>query len=143
MTNIDSKKGLTPPTIQDVKVTGGFWAHAQDTNANTTLPIEYEQCKQTGRIDAFRLDWTPDSNRPKPHYFWDSDVAKWIEGAAYSLSHHPDPKLQSQVDAIFVRCAVECMDSENPGECSHPVRMHKRIRVKKKMQILVHGFNGR
>ncbi len=100
MTNIDSKKGLTPPPIQDVKVTGGFWAHAQNTNANTTLPIEYEQCKHTGRIDAFRLDWTPDSNRPKPHYFWDSDVAKWIEGAAYSLSHHPDPKLQSQVDEV-------------------------------------------
>ncbi len=100
MINSDSKKGLTPLSIQDVKITGGFWARVQNTNASTTLPIEYEQCKQTGRIDAFRLDWTPDSNRPKPHYFWDSDVAKWIEGAAYSLSHHPDPKLQSQVDEV-------------------------------------------
>jgi len=70
-----------------------------ETNRLVTLPIEYEQCRGTGRIDAFRLDWQPGQPNP-PHIFWDSDVAKWIEAAAYSLATHPDPKLERLVDGV-------------------------------------------
>jgi uncharacterized protein len=70
-----------------------------ETNRQVTLPIEYRQCKDTGRIDAFRLNWQPGQPNP-PHVFWDSDVAKWIEAAAYSLATHPDPKLERLVDGV-------------------------------------------
>ena len=33
--------------------------------------------------------------------FQDSDVAKWLEVAAYSLAIHPDPKLEEQVDELI------------------------------------------
>lgn len=83
--------------LKRVRLTGGFWAARQETNRRVTLPIEHEQLLRTGRLDAFRLTWRPgDPNRP--HQFWDSDVAKWIEAAAYSLATHPDPDLEAQVD---------------------------------------------
>ena len=40
------------------------------------------QCKETGRIDAFRLDWKP-GGAGAPHLLG-LGVAKWIEAASYS-----------------------------------------------------------
>ena len=43
--------------------------------------------RETGRIDAWRLQWKP-GTEPKPHIFRDSDVAKWIESASYYCAGH-------------------------------------------------------
>ena len=32
--------------------------------------------------------------------FWDSDVGKWIEAAAYALAHRRDPDIEAKIDAI-------------------------------------------
>ncbi|HEX6551207.1 MAG TPA: beta-L-arabinofuranosidase domain-containing protein, partial [Ktedonobacteraceae bacterium] len=57
-------------------------------------------CQETGRIGALRLDWKP-GMEPVPHIFWDSDIAKWLEAASYSLGTHPDPALEAQVDEVI------------------------------------------
>ena len=36
----------------------------------------------------------------KPHIYWDSDVVKWIEGAAYFLLKQKDEKLEAKVDDL-------------------------------------------
>jgi len=60
--------------------------------------MEYQQCKETGRIDAWR--WQ--KGQPNmPHVFWDSDVGKWFEAAAYSLSTHPDKALEEKIDSAI------------------------------------------
>lgn len=82
-----------------VVLSDGFWAARQAVNRDITLPIEYEQCRTTGRIDAWKLDWRPGMPN-EPHIFWDSDVAKWIEAAAYSLAAHRDEKLEARVDEV-------------------------------------------
>ena len=60
----------------------------------------FQQLKASGRLDAYRLDWQPDSEQPQPHVFWDSDVAKWVEGACYSLINQSDQALQRKVDHV-------------------------------------------
>jgi DUF1680 family protein len=75
-----------------------------EVNHEQTIPHEYKQCKDTGRIDAFLLNWKP-GMEPKPHYFWDSDVAKWIEAASYSLATHPDPELDALLDEVIDKSA--------------------------------------
>src|SRR5262249_54964814 len=64
-----------------------------------TLPIERKQLQETGAIDSLRLTWKAGDPKP-PHIFWDSDIAKWIEAAAYSLATSPDPELEKQVDEV-------------------------------------------
>ncbi len=59
------------------------------------LPI----CEQTNRIKAIKKAWEPGETK-KSHIFWDSDIAKWLEAACYSLIHFPDPKLEAQVKDI-------------------------------------------
>lgn len=90
---------FTAVTIDDV-----FWTPRLEANRERTIPIEYDQCKMTGRIDALRLEWEP--GQKEPHFFWDSDVAKWIEAAAYSLATHPDPQLDALVDEVVALFAA-------------------------------------
>ena len=94
------KRKLTPVQLSDTQIEGGFWGPRLDIVREVTLPIQYEQCKKTGRINAWKLDWREGQPR-KPHIFWDSDVAKWIEAAGYSLSRHPDKKLEKLVDGVI------------------------------------------
>jgi DUF1680 family protein len=61
-------------------------------------------CQETGRIDAYRLDWKPGMEKA-PHQFWDSDVAKWIEAASHSLATHPDPTLDALLDEVIALIA--------------------------------------
>lgn len=62
--------------------------------------------KRTGRYDAFRLKWHPSYDDsptiwPVPnHLFWDSDVAKWIEGACYLLESRADDKVDEAVKEL-------------------------------------------
>ncbi|MCR5694745.1 MAG: glycoside hydrolase family 127 protein [Clostridia bacterium] len=85
--------------FNDVKITGGFWRKRIDLVRNTTLKAVYDRFSDTGRFAAFRCDWK-EGMPNKPHYFWDSDVAKWIEGAAYLLQEKRDPELEAIVDGI-------------------------------------------
>jgi len=90
---------LAPVPLAQVEITGGFWEQRQQVNRCVTIPLEYQRCLETGRIDALRLQWQPGDADP-PHIFWDSDTAKWIEAAAYSLAKAPDAALEALVDEV-------------------------------------------
>lgn len=107
---------------KDVTITGGFWKKRQEINETVTLPAEYRQCKETGRIDSVKCLYDPSvvtsgkasivtidgifflddqhEGPPRPHHYWDSDLAKWMEAASYSLLHRPDPKIEKIIDDI-------------------------------------------
>ncbi len=83
--------GFTPLPFTQVEIADAFWAPRIEVNRERSLPAVYHQLEAGGRIDAFRLDWRPGTD-PVPHIFWDSDVAKWVEGLSYDLALHPDPE---------------------------------------------------
>ena len=73
------------------KITGGFWKKRQQINRVATLGAVYDRFEETGRFAALNCRW--EEGMPKPHHFWDSDAAKWLEGAAYLLAEHTDRAL--------------------------------------------------
>lgn len=82
-----------------VNITGGFWADRMRINENVTLDSVRKRFEETGRFDAFKFDWKEgDPNRP--HIFYDSDIAKWMESAAYVLRHKEDKELEEYIDNI-------------------------------------------
>lgn len=85
--------------FENTVITGGFWKKKQDLVRKVTVNAVYDRFKDTGRIDAFKCDWK-EGMPLKPHYFWDSDVAKWIEGVAYITRLKKAPALEKKVDAI-------------------------------------------
>jgi DUF1680 family protein len=99
-----SIRRLTPVSHRHVTMMNGLLSARSTINREVTLPIEYEQCRRTGRLAAFNLNWKPGKPH-KPHVFWDSDVAKWIEAVGYSLATHPDPELERKADRVIGKIA--------------------------------------
>lgn len=92
-------KKYLPVGIENVDITGGFWRARQELNRDVSLPAVRDRFMDTGRFDAFNMDWT-DQKSYKPHFFWDSDIAKWIESAAYILKKRDDPELVAVIDGV-------------------------------------------
>jgi DUF1680 family protein len=101
-----------PPEISRVTV-GGFWGDRVDAIANQTAEILYARCVEAGMLDQI------DPDRPSPgiripfhvhegagastvttQMFWDSDLGKTIETAAYALHRKPNAELEAKIDAI-------------------------------------------
>ena len=67
---------------ENIRLLPGFWRDRCETARNVSLMAVYHRFRETGRFDAWDFGWKEgDPNRP--HIFWDSDIAKWIEAAAY------------------------------------------------------------
>ena len=78
------------------RITGGFWKKKQELIRDVTVHAVYDRFKDTGRFAAFKGD----RSLVEPHIFWDSDVAKWIEGVAYLTSEKREMELERIVDEI-------------------------------------------
>lgn len=87
-------------SFDKVELKSGFLKDKQELNRKITINAVYDRFYETGRIGSFKCNWrTGDEN--KPHIFWDSDVAKWMEGAAYILKKTPDEALEAKVEEII------------------------------------------
>lgn len=93
-------KKTVPVHFSNVNITDGFWAQKQHLNRTVTLDAVRARFEETGRFEAFKFNWTEDSDLPQPHIFWDSDIAKWLESAAFILRKNPDAALEKFVDEI-------------------------------------------
>jgi len=91
---------LRPIPFNQVTIGGHFWEPQLRRNRDVSIPGIYQLCQNTGRIAMLHKGWKPEPGQ-EAHFFWDSDVAKWLEAASYSLTTHPDPVLEEQVDAII------------------------------------------
>jgi len=98
-------KPFSPIEPTAVKLSDPVFAERISACRSATIPSSVEKCRETGRIDAFRLDWKP--GMPKqPHFFWDSDFAKVLEGMALMLAQNPEDKalaeeLEGYVDLVI------------------------------------------
>jgi len=95
----NARQILRPIPLRDVTIDDHFWSARIETHRKRTIPHAYTLCKRSGRIDAFKLDWR--FGKPKrPHYFWDSDVARWVEAAAYCLAIRLDGSLRRKLNKV-------------------------------------------
>ena len=98
----------TSVTFSDVKITGPFWSERLDCVLSRTIPSQHQKLVEYAMLDSLKLP------QPAPpltiarnvhnfttQIFWDSDIGKWIEAAAYALSHRRDPLIEAQIEAII------------------------------------------
>ena len=88
----------------NTEIKGGFWKYYEDLDRNVTVQSVYDRFKETGRLDALQCNWR-EGMPNKPHMFWDSDVAKWIEGAAYLIEKQPMPEIEEKIDEMIALIA--------------------------------------
>ena len=86
-------------SYRNVNLNKGYWKDKQLLNENVTINSVYDRFYDTGRIEAFKFEYKEGDDK-RPHFFWDSDIAKWIEGAAYILNNKSDKELENKIDYI-------------------------------------------
>ena len=74
--------------FDSVTLTDGFWKDRFDLNKNVSLSNVRKRFEESGRFDALRFNYA--TTGKKPHIFYDSDVAKWMEAVAYLIEKDPD-----------------------------------------------------
>lgn len=87
---------LTKLPFTAVDITGGFWANRQKINRDTTVWAVKDRFEDTGRFEALNF-----TKVPGLHYFWDSDIAKWLESAAFILAKEPDEALENAIEDVI------------------------------------------
>lgn len=130
---------IKPVPFTAVQLKDTFWAPRIEINRTASIPSAFEQCELTGRVALFdraaavlRGDAVVDK-RPPGYPFDESDLYKVIEGASYSLSVTPDPKLDAYVDGLIAKIAAaqepdgylyttRTIDPKNPHRWAGPER---------------------
>ncbi len=89
-----------PVAVRAVRMERGFWRPRMEANAEASIPRLLELLEEHGVIDNFRrLTGARQAERRGPRYT-DSDLYKWIEGAAFALQSDDLPALRESVESI-------------------------------------------
>ena len=97
-------------SFANVEITSGFWHHRQRLNRDVTIYTVMQRFADTGRFAALNCQWR-EGEPNKPHIFWDSDVAKWMESVGYLIRKGPAPDLEAAVEKLIDSIeAQQCAD---------------------------------
>jgi len=93
--------------MNNVRITDTFWSPRQKLMTDVTVPYmekilrdEVPGAEKSHAISNFRMAAGEASGEFYGMVFQDSDVAKWLEAAAYSLALKDDPALSARVDDV-------------------------------------------
>ena len=94
--------------LKDICIDDPFFSARIDIARNVTIPYMWdvlhdavEGVAPSGCISNFEIAAGLKEGKFVGYCFQDSDLWKWIEGAAYSLANHPDPELEEKVDSAI------------------------------------------
>lgn len=99
---------VKPVPFYEVTLKEGFWKDRFDLNQEVSVEAVYRQFEETGRFDALRFLPNPEKDI---HFYYDSDVAKWIEAVAYLIKGgHDMGRFEKVIDGL-----VDCMEKNRLG----------------------------
>ena len=102
------KKTAEEVRVSQVKIEDAFWSKIQEKVIDQVIPFqekvlndEIPGVAKSHAIENFRIAAGLKAGEFYGMVFQDSDVAKWLEGVAYSLSVKPDAALEERADRII------------------------------------------
>jgi DUF1680 family protein len=122
---MDASNQNTPLSMKDIIINDSFWSPIMERIRSKVIPYQWEAlndripgaepsyCMRNFKLAAELTHPELDYGVPRNighggAVFQDSDVAKWIEAASYSLVWHPDAELEKSLDeAIDIICNAQ------------------------------------
>lgn len=105
---IKMKKAAKEIRENQVRISDAFWSQMQDKVIDVVIPFqekvlndEVPGVEKSHAIENFRIAAGLSEGEFYGMVFQDSDVAKWLEGVAYSLAVKQDPELEARADKII------------------------------------------
>ena len=101
-------KTISTPRAGDFHPAGGFWKRVTDLVQNEVIPYQWDMLNDrvpgaapSHCVENFRIAAGESDGEYYGMAFQDSDLAKWLEAAAYSLSARRDPELEKTADEVI------------------------------------------
>lgn len=99
---------IRPVALRDVQVADGFFSRYADLVREEVIPYQWEAlndripgAEKSGCIRNFRIAAGQEAGEFTGMVFQDSDIGKWLEAVAYSLTTHPDAALKRTADEVI------------------------------------------
>lgn len=99
------KKTLTAPPLRSVVIRDHFWSRYISLVQDKMIPYQWEILNDRVEgaapshcMENFRIAAGESAGEYYGAVFQDTDLAKWLEAAAYSLALRPDPELEQRAD---------------------------------------------
>ena len=93
--------------LQKIKLLEGFWKQRNQLLCDVIIPYQWDTLNNrtegvplSHAVENFRIAAKELEGEPEGTIFQDSDVAKWIEAAAYSLIFRPSGELEDIIDEL-------------------------------------------
>lgn len=103
-----NKKERYSIPLKQINIQDGFWTQLQELIIHTVIPYqekilndEIPQVEKSHAMKNFRIAAGLEQGEFYGMVFQDSDVAKWLEGVAYSLAVCPDQELEKRADQVI------------------------------------------
>lgn len=94
--------------LKDIEITDEFWKGRIDLAKDIIIPYQWDALNDqipdaapSHAIKNFEIAAGLSDGEFKGMVFQDSDVAKWLEAASYSLIYHPDKELEQTIDEVI------------------------------------------
>jgi uncharacterized protein len=84
---------LRPVGVGAARITGGFWAARQKVNRKAAIPTGQKRLESAGNLANLRIAAGQEQGEVRGLIFMDSDVYKWLEGAAWEYARDPSQEL--------------------------------------------------
>ena len=84
--------------LNQVRINHGFWKKRKDLNIKSSFYAILNSFEKSGRIRALQ---NKNTKTEKPHIFWESDLAKLMEGAFFTMQQNKNKKLLNICDLII------------------------------------------
>lgn len=92
---------LRPVPVGAVRMGDGFWKPRMDANVSKGIPRLLKHLEEHGVTEAFRIACGKSSAQRTTIFWTDSDLFKWMEGAALALQTENDPELSAKLDEVI------------------------------------------
>lgn len=128
-----------------LRVTDPFWTRWQEALRREGLSAQFDQLKQTDRLENFHRVARGENGSHVGIYFNDSDVYKWLEAVAYVLAAGDDARLREQADeAIRAIEAAQMADGylNTYFQLQHPNLRWKNLYAMHEMYCAGHLFEA-
>lgn len=136
------EKRLRNLPLRDVRITDPFWSSWQVKVRDVSLPIQYQQCLDTGRFENFRRAARGERGTYQGRYYNDSDVYKWIEAGSYLLSAlGPNPETTRLLDEVIEAIASAQMEDgylDTYFQVQHPELRWRNLNAMHEMYCMGH-----
>jgi hypothetical protein len=92
---------MRPLPLSEIELQDPFWREWQKVLINQGLPHMWAMLEESGRVENFERVVRGESDTHQGRIFDDSDVYKWMEGAAYALRKHPNAEVKKPFERMI------------------------------------------